>query len=153
MNNVQLMGRFCADPVLRTFKSGAKLANFTLACKRSFVIEGQPNADFIPCIVWGKKAELICQYFSKGMRILITRGSIESSTYEKDGHKRYSLNCLVLDFEFVSNKQDSTNPPSKEVEWNKLSTDEIDWDKLSSEEVDDIYKATVAEFEKSINTK
>lgn len=153
MNNVQLMGRLVADPVLRTFKSGAKLANFTVACKRSFVMEGQPNADFIPCIVWGKKAELICQYFSKGMRILITRGSLETSTYEKDGRKRYSLNCLVLDFEFVTNKQDSSGNSSKDAEWNKLSSDEIDWDKLSSEEIDAIYKASVAEFEKTINEK
>ena len=151
MNNVQLMRRLVADPVLRTFKSGAKSANFTVACKRPYIIEGQPTTDFIPCIVWGKRAEIICKYFAKGMRILVTRGSIQVSSYEKEGRKRYSQNCVIHDFEFVSNKQDSTIN-SKDTDWDKISSDEVDWSKISSEEVDAIYKASMAEFEKNINS-
>lgn len=146
MNDVKLMGRMVADPVLKTFKSGAKSASFFVACSRFTTKEGQPTADFIPCVVWGKLAEIICKYFSKGQRILISRGEWRSAVYEKDGHKQYRNFCLVLGFEFASDKVADVKEASvnRWEEFGKL----IPEDDFDIKDVDSSYEAAAIEFER-----
>ena len=68
MNSVQLTGRFTRDPEIRYTDGGLSIARFTLAVDRRFRQEGGPSADFIGCIAFGKTAEFIEKYFSKGKK-------------------------------------------------------------------------------------
>ena len=69
MNSVQLTGRFTRDPEIRYTDGGLSIARFTLAVDRRFRQEGGPSADFIGCIAFGKTAEFIEKYFSKGKKM------------------------------------------------------------------------------------
>ena len=90
MNRVVLIGRLTKDPELRfTPGSGKAVTSFTLAVDRRFKSQGQPEADFIPIVVWGKPAENVANYMSKGKLIGIG-GRIQTRSYEaKDGTRRY----------------------------------------------------------------
>ena len=56
MNNVNLSGRFTADPVIRYSKSNYAFASFTLAVDRYSHRDGEPSTDFIDCYAIGRTA-------------------------------------------------------------------------------------------------
>ena len=69
MNKVILTGRFTRDPEIKYTNDGTSIARFSIAVNRRFVKEGSDQkADFLNCIAFGKSAEFIEKYFSKGMK-------------------------------------------------------------------------------------
>lgn len=103
MNITTLIGRLVRDPEIR--ESGeTKIARYTLAVDRRFKREGQPTADFIPCVAFGKSAEFAEKYFTKGMRVAVN-GRIQTGSYDhKDGYKVYTTDIIVENQEFADSK-------------------------------------------------
>jgi single-strand DNA-binding protein len=109
MNSVQLTGRFTADPDVRYTDAGTSIARFTVAVDRRFKRQGEPDADFIRCIAFGKTAEFIEQYFHKGMKIGIN-GRIQTGSYtNKDDQKVFTTDVIAESVEFEESKAASTN--------------------------------------------
>ncbi|MEG0613726.1 MAG: single-stranded DNA-binding protein [Clostridium sp.] len=102
MNKVVLIGRLTKDPELKfTPGTGTAVATFTIAVNRRFKKEGQPEADFIPVVVWGKQAESTANYMSKG-KLLSVAGRIETRSYEaKDGGRRYVTEVVADEVSFL----------------------------------------------------
>lgn len=106
MNKVLLTGRLTRDPELRYTSNNKAVCNFTIATNRPVVRDGEKIADFINCIVWGKTAENLSKYQSKGSLIGID-GRLESRSYDdKDGNKRYVTEVQVEHIEFLGSKSD-----------------------------------------------
>lgn len=105
MNKSILSGRLTADPELST-SNDTTIARFVLAVNRRFKKEGQPEADFIRCTAFGKTAENIGKFFSKGRPILI-EGHIQTGSYEKDGVKHYTTDIIVETFDFMDSKSNN----------------------------------------------
>ncbi len=106
MNKVILMGRLTRDPEVRYSQNGNNTAvgRYTLAVDRRFKREGQPEADFINCTVFGKSAEFAEKYFKQGTKILVT-GSLQQDNYtNKNGEKVYSFQVVVDEQEFAESK-------------------------------------------------
>lgn len=99
-------GRLTADPEVRQTNSGKTVASYRLAVDRAFNPEGQPEADFINCIAFGKGAEFAEKYLHKGMKILV-EGRIQTGSYEKDGVKHYTTDIIVERHEFCESKRSS----------------------------------------------
>ncbi|WP_290457790.1 single-stranded DNA-binding protein [Faecalibaculum rodentium] len=107
MNNVNLIGRLTKDPELRQSRSGTATLKFTLAVDRRFKQQGQPDADFINCLAFGKSAETIAQYCRKGNKLAVT-GRIQTGSYEKqDGSRVYTFDVVVNEFEFLTPKSEN----------------------------------------------
>lgn len=106
MNKVVLMGRLTKDPDVR-YSQGEKpmaIARYTLAVDRKFKRDGEPNADFINCIAFGKNGEFAEKYLHKGIKILV-EGRWQSGSYtNKDGQKVYTNDCVVESCEFAESK-------------------------------------------------
>jgi single-strand DNA-binding protein len=102
MNKVVLVGRLTKDPELKFAQgTGTAVATFTVAVNRRFKREGQPEADFIPVVVFGKTAEATANYMSKGKLISIS-GNIQTRNYEaKDGTKRYVTEVIADEVDFL----------------------------------------------------
>lgn len=119
MNKTVLVGRLTADPTLKyTAGAGTAVATFTLAVDRTFKKDGQPEADFIPIVVWGKQAESVSQYTAKGKLIAVS-GRIQTRSYEaKDGGKRYITEVVSEEVKFLewASKKDSGYVDMKPVE-------------------------------------
>jgi len=90
------------DPELKfTPGTGTAVATFTMAVNRRFKKEGQPEADFVPIVVWGKQAESTANYMSKG-KLLSVAGRIETRSYEaKDGGRRYVTEVVADEVSFL----------------------------------------------------
>ena len=107
MNKVILMGRIVRDPEVR-YSNGANgstaVARYTLAVDRKFKQEGQPTADFINCIAFGKLGEFAEKYLHKGTKIAVV-GRIQTGSYtNKDGQKVYTTDVVVEEQEFCESK-------------------------------------------------
>ena len=80
------------------------IARYTLAVDRKFKQEGQPNADFINCIAFGKLGEFAEKYLHKGVKIAVT-GRIQTGSYKnKDGNTVYTTDVVVEEQEFCESK-------------------------------------------------
>lgn len=109
MNKVILMGRLTRDPEVR-YSSGEKalaVARYTLAVERRFKKEGEPAADFISCVSFGKTAEFAEKYFKQGIRITVC-GRIQTGSYiNKEGQKIYTTDVVVEEQEFAQTKAEN----------------------------------------------
>lgn len=107
MNKAVLIGRLTKDPELRyAAGSGTAVCRFTLAVARQFK---KDETDFINCVSFGKAAETINQYMTKGRQLAVT-GSIRTGSYDaQDGTKRYTTDVAVDEFEFVGSGQGNSN--------------------------------------------
>jgi single-strand DNA-binding protein len=111
MNKVILIARLCRDVEERS-NSTTAVARFTVAVDRSYKKDGEPTADFISCVAFGKTAEFISKYFYKGSKIVI-EGEWRTGSYtNKDGQKVYTNDCVVNRVEFGESKKESSNAPS-----------------------------------------
>lgn len=135
MNKVIIIGRFTRDPEIKysTGENATATARFSLAVNRRFKNkEGNYDADFINCVAFGKTAEFIEKYFTKGMAIGIT-GRIQTGSYtNKEGQKVYTTDVVVEETEFVEskNKGASDNVPNNNANSNSdfgevISEDEM----------------------------
>ena len=113
MNNVALIGRLTRDPEVRMTTSNTAVGRYTLAVDRRFRKDGEPTADFIPCIAFGKAAEFAEKYLNKGIKIAVT-GRIQTGSYtNREGQKVYTTDIVVETQEFVESK--STNDSSRQA--------------------------------------
>lgn len=108
MNQVNLTGRLTKDVEVRYTQSGKAVGSGTIAVTRRFKnADGNTDSDFIQYVVWGKSAEILSQYTSKGTLVALT-GSWQTRSYEKDDGTRVYVNELnVENFDFLEKKNDS----------------------------------------------
>ncbi len=119
MNSVSLTGRLTRDPDVR-YSAGptqTAVARFTLAVNRQRAVkEGEQSADFISIVCFGKTAEFVEKYLSKGRQIGIT-GRIQTGSYEKDGRRVYTTDVVADRVEFLGSRgdQSESNQPAFEA--------------------------------------
>ena len=108
MNKVILLGRFTKEPDIRfTQTNNTKVANFTLAVSRAYVRQGEERqTDFINIVTFGKTAEFVEKYISKGQQIAIC-GRIQTRTYTDNNEQtRYITEVIAEEVYFAdSNKK------------------------------------------------
>ena len=103
MNKAVLVGRLTRDPEVRYSQgeNATAVARYTVAVDRRFKRDGEPTADFIPCVVFGRSAEFAEKYFRQGMRVSIS-GRIQTGSYtNKDGVKVYTTEVIVEEQELT----------------------------------------------------
>lgn len=108
MNKVILMGRLTRDPEVRYGgESQTAVARYTLAVDRRFKREGEPTADFINCVAFGKSGEFAEKYLRKGIKMLV-EGRIRTDSYvNKEGTRVYTTDVVVESQEFAESKNSS----------------------------------------------
>ena len=88
------------------------MANYTLAVERKFKKDGEPTADFIPCVAFGKLAEFAEKYFRQGLRVSVS-GHIQTSNYtNKDGVKVYTTQVVIEEQEFAESRAEQKQNPN-----------------------------------------
>ena len=119
MNNVSLVGRLTKDPELRTVSTGNTTCSFSVAVSRQFTnANGERETDFINCVIWGKQAENLCKYCTKGSLIGVT-GRIQTRNYEaQDGRKVYVTEVAATNVTFLSNRNNNSEPSFEDLDTN-----------------------------------
>lgn len=109
MNNCVMVGRLTKDIDFKV--NGENMtAKFTIAVNRDFKNKnGQYDADFINCTAFGKRAETISKYFTKGQQVCV-KGPWRTGSYNaQDETKRYTNELLVEGFTFIGGQSNGNN--------------------------------------------
>lgn len=91
LNRVMLLGNIGADPELRTTQGGTAVLKIRLATTERYQDANkawQERTEWHSIVVWGKRGEALHRFLSKGSSVFV-EGSLRTSSYEKDGEKRY----------------------------------------------------------------
>src|SRR6185312_863813 len=97
LNKVMLLGNLGADPELRVTPGGQAVLTLRMATNESYLDRNnvrQERVEWHRVTVWGKRAEALGKILNKGDSLFI-EGRIQTSTYEKDGEKRYSTEVVA----------------------------------------------------------
>ncbi|MDA0803930.1 MAG: single-stranded DNA-binding protein, partial [Planctomycetota bacterium] len=104
LNKVMLIGNLTRDIELRAIAGGQNVGNFGLAVNRQFnTKDGQKHEEttFLDCEVWGRQADVMKQYLSKGRPVFI-EGRLKLDTWEdKEGKKQSKIRVVVENFQFL----------------------------------------------------
>ena len=113
MNNAILMGRLTKDPEVRYTQSAEPMAiaRYTLAVNKRFKKQGEADADFIPCVAFGKQGEFAEKYLAKGRQIAVV-GRLQVRNWEdNEGKKRTTTEVVVEEHYFAESKSDKADKP------------------------------------------
>jgi single-strand DNA-binding protein len=98
LNEVKLIGNVTADPEIKQTPSGQFVANFSIATSRQWKDkdgEKQEASDFHNIVIWGKLAEIVQSYVSKGKKLYVS-GRLSTRSWEDgDGVKRYKTEIIA----------------------------------------------------------
>ena len=103
------MGRLTRNPDVRYSQTSPAqcVARYTLAVSRRFCREGEQDADFIPCVAFGRAGEFAEKYLRQGSKITIS-GRIQTGSYtDREGVKRYTTDVVIEEQEFAESKGSS----------------------------------------------
>lgn len=111
-NKVQLIGNLGNTPDVRSTESGKKMARLTIATNENYRNakgENVKETQWHNAIAWGKNAELIEKYLTKGSQVAIEGKLVNRNYVDKDGIKRYITEIQINEVLLLGNKQTSTN--------------------------------------------
>jgi single-strand DNA-binding protein len=108
-NKVMLMGNLTRDIEIRHTSGNTAVGNFGLAVNRKFKTQSgdqREEVTFIDCEVWGRTAEVMAQYLSKGRPVFV-EGRLKLDQWEdrNGGGKRSKLSVVVENFQFIDSGQ------------------------------------------------
>lgn len=110
LNRVQLAGHLTRDPESRQIGPDRQVCNFGLAINRRFKgKDGEAKEDtvFLDCEAWGRTAELVSQYLTKGAPAYI-EGALKLDQWEdKDGQKRSKVKVVADSVQFLGKPKES----------------------------------------------
>lgn len=110
MNKATLIGRLTKDPEVRYTQQGTAVATFTLAVDRRVAKDKPKEADFIPCVVWGKMADGVVKNYCYKGKLIGVEGRIQVRSYDaKDGSKRYVTEVIVNELELLGSKTEGAD--------------------------------------------
>ncbi len=107
-NKVQLIGNLGNDPEIINLDSGKKLAKFSIATNDSYKnAQGEKiqNTEWHNIVAWGKTAEIIENYVTKGNEVAIEGKLTTRSWDDKEGVKRYITEVVCNELLMIGNKQ------------------------------------------------
>jgi single-strand DNA-binding protein len=107
-NKVLLLGNLTRDPQMRYLPSQTPVTDFGMACNRKFKTaagEQREEVLFVDCVAFGRQAEVINQYCTKG-RPLFVEGRLKLDTWEdkNGGGKRSKLSVVVENFQLLGGR-------------------------------------------------
>jgi single-strand DNA-binding protein len=97
LNRVMLLGNLGADPELRVTPGGQAVLKLRLATNESYVDRNnvrQERTEWHRVTIWGRRAEALGKILQKGDSLFI-EGRLQTSSYEKNGEKRYSTEVVA----------------------------------------------------------
>lgn len=112
INKVMLIGNVGVDPEYKTTATGTAVVSLTLATNEKWTDKQgakQEKTEWHRVAMFNKLAELANQYVKKGSKIYI-EGKITTSTYEKNGEKRYSTEIIANSMQFLDSKPKDSEP-------------------------------------------
>lgn len=135
MNVVSLVGRMTRDIEVRYTNDGKAVTSFTLAVNRNYASADGQQADFIPCQVWGKIAENVGKYCSKGSLVGVD-GRLRSRSYDNaQGQKVFVIEVICNSVQFLETKASRERAQQDSNEYYERNNESYDSFNISPDDI------------------
>lgn len=117
MNKVLLLGHIGADPDIKTIKDGLVVLNFRMATTEVYYDkqhEKHERTEWHRVAMFGKRAEAVAKFLTTGRQVLV-EGRIETTSYEKNGEKRYGTKVIANDVILAGKRPDGHTPAIEQI--------------------------------------
>ena len=126
LNRIVVMGRCGKDPEIRMTQKGTAVASVTLAVDRDYSADQNKETDWIDVVAFGKTAEFVEKYFSKGQMAVVS-GRLQIRNWEdKEGNKRSSAEILADHVYFGEGKKDRAETSEPQGGFSEITDDDSD---------------------------
>lgn len=120
MNEVILIGRLTRDPEVKYTPQQMAVCSFTVAVDRPVRRGEEKQADFPSIVCFGKTAELVERYVTKGRQVAV-EGRIQTGQYtNQEGQKVYTTEVVANRVEFLSTGRQSTGDHLKDAVYDSV---------------------------------
>ncbi|MBM3253243.1 MAG: single-stranded DNA-binding protein [Candidatus Omnitrophica bacterium] len=126
LNKVFLIGNLTRDPELRYVPSGTAVCSFSMAINRTFMLQSGEKREevcFVRVVTWGKQAETVNQYLSKGSLVFV-EGRLQYRAWEQEGQKRSTLEVKADRVQFLARTKQAEAIGPKETEFSEAVPEE-----------------------------
>ena len=115
MNYTTIIGNLTREPQ-EVKLDGKNLCKLNVAVKENYTIDGERPTQFFNVAVWGPLAVNCLRYLDKGSKVAVI-GRLQTRTWEDNGTKKYAVEIVATEVEFLSNppKKDDAQPKMEEV--------------------------------------
>ena len=110
MNKITIIGCLGKDPEVRTIPTGQTVCSFSVAVSSKH--KGEDVTTWFRVSAWEKLADVCARFLAKGRKVAVV-GPVSVSSYEGKGGTRFSLDVRADDVEFLSPREQSTEPQAK----------------------------------------
>ena len=109
LTGLMRLGRDCE---LRYMPDGTAVANLALAFNYGQKKDGKRPSQWVDAAMFGKRAESLAQYLTKGVTVSAVLDDVHIRTYDKkDGGQGFALSARVMDLEFAGKPQNAEQTP------------------------------------------
>ena len=115
VNKVILVGNLGRDAEMKQTPSGSSVSSFSVATTEKWTGKDgqkQEKTEWHRCVLWGKQAEAVSQYLTKGKQVYL-EGRLETRQWEKDGQKHYSTEIKVDNVVLLGGGGDRASQPEQ----------------------------------------
>lgn len=129
LNRVMLLGNLGADPELRVTSGGQAVLKLRLATTESFLDRNkvrQERTEWHSCTIWGRRAEALAKFLSKGDRVFVEGGLRTSSYDDKEGNKRWRTEINVTNVILCGGRRGSDQSQQRDSASSGGSSDSYD---------------------------
>lgn len=127
LNSVSIIGRITKEIELKKLPNGNSVVRLSVATNRTWKQEGQKKeeVEFHSVVAFGKLADIIGQYVTKGQLIYI-QGRLKTSSWESDGAKKYRTEIIAENMQMgpKSQGQDNKKQDAKDEGYGAYDQDE-----------------------------
>lgn len=106
LNTVVLIGRVTRDPEFKRVGEGSSLVNFSIANNRTYMANQvkKEETHFFDCVAWGKLAEIIKEYATKGKQILVEGRLVQETWDTPEGKKASRIRIRVENMQLLGTR-------------------------------------------------
>ncbi len=137
LNKAIVIGNLTRDPEIKSLPSGVKVASFSVATNRVWKDKNgvkQENTDYHNVVVFGRQAEIVGQYMTKGSSILV-EGRMQTRSWDDaaTGTKKYRTEIVADRIQFGPRKEGGStgggnyNAPAPAHDDDKKAMDTIEY--------------------------
>ena len=128
INRVYIGGNLTADPEFRVTKSGGGVLNLRVATNESYLNSEkvrQEKTEYHSVTIWGPRGEALAKILAKGNKVFV-EGSLRTTSYEKNGEKRYKTEIVASNIMLGGGKSDGAQPAQRSLGSPKIADAEFE---------------------------
>ena len=127
LNQCSFIGRCGKDPDTRFTASGQAVTNVSIACSEKYknkAGETEEKTEWINLVFWGKLAEIVGKYVTKGSEIFV-QGRMETRKWEKDGVTKYATDIVCDKMQMLGSAGERTQVKESGTQYDTFTDDSI----------------------------